>query len=431
MKRINKILFFLTTLVASSIEQSDIFTGHWLNACRPNVCSETAFSLCWNCFGERVCKSCISFNKWECSTCADGIYNKENLEKISGNHYLICDSMDSIQSRVCHLFCRGQYSQSDNIIKNASLNLVFIAFTSFTSTLSTITKESTTTTSTQAVHFNGTVKLNVSISNSFQRILSLPNGDLIRGSEKNFIEIWDIEKGVIKGNLTSAYSYPYVFSLLSNGDLVAAYFFIWDLKTTSSEPLKRIMQAEEKIFCLTVLKNDDLAVGQFGSKNFDIVIRDSQEGNIRNRLVGHKNTVFQIIEMENGNLVSCSDDRTVKVWNVKTGDILNSITHTTYVRSIAFLNNGFLASGLSDGTINIWNFETNQLIRNLIGHRDAICAFNCLHVLGNGDLLSASWDTSLRVWNSSNGIIKLNSNLHKSTILKESVDFDSFSEELT
>ncbi|RNA24788.1 serine threonine kinase [Brachionus plicatilis] len=279
----------------------------------------------------------------------------------------------------------------------------------------------------QTVNFNGTVKLNVSINGNWERILPIPNGDLVRGSWRNYIEIWDIEKGVIKRNLTSGYSHPYVFGLLSNGDLVAGYnknktLLVWDLKKKSGEPLKRIMQTNEIFQCLTVLKNDDLAIGQeFLSDNFDIVIRDSQYGSIKHRLVGHKSRVLQITEMENGNLVSCSDDRTVKVWNVKYGVILNSITHTNALRSFMFLNNGFLVSSLWDGTINIWNLETNKLIRNLIGHTSAICHTYCLHVLGNGELLSASYDRSLKVWNPYDGRVKFTSKLHKSKAIQLAV----------
>ena len=64
----------------------------------------------------------------------------------------------------------------------------------------------------------------MTISDDYQRILSLPNGDLVRGGYDNIIEICDFEKGVVKRNLTSSgSSYPFVFGLLSNGDLVAGY----------------------------------------------------------------------------------------------------------------------------------------------------------------------------------------------------------------
>ena len=105
--------------------------------------------------------------------------------------------------------------------------------------------------------------------------MALPNGDLVRGSVGNIVEIWDLANGVIKRTLTSVYSNPYIFGLLSNGDLVAGYLnnkilLVWDLKTTNGEPLKRIIQTTDFFQCLTVLKNDDLAIGQY-ENNFDIL----------------------------------------------------------------------------------------------------------------------------------------------------------------
>ncbi|RNA20442.1 serine threonine kinase [Brachionus plicatilis] len=276
------------------------------------------------------------------------------------------------------------------------------------------------------IYFNGSVKLNISISSVYyERILPLPNGDLVRGGRGSLIEIWDLQKGIIKKNLTSVYTNPWVFGLLSNGDLVAGYYnnktlLVWDLKITNGEPLKRIIQTNDTFYCMTVLKNDDLAIGQKGNGN-DIIIRDSQNGLIKKKLVGHSNWVYQIIELPNGNLVSCSPDKTVKVWNISNGAVIKSITHETYVRSIAFLPNGNLVSGLSDGKINIWNLETNQLIRNLIGHSADICVDNCLHVLANGDLLSGSWDKTIKVWNSSDGTVKFTSPLQKDFVIQLAV----------
>ncbi|CAF0837645.1 unnamed protein product [Brachionus calyciflorus] len=135
------------------------------------------------------------------------------------------------------------------------------------------------------VYFNGIVKFNFSIfGTGYQRILPLPNGYLVRGSYGNKIEIWDIERRIIKRNLPSSYSYPYILGLLSNGDLVAGYktnsvIQIWYLKVANSESVKRTFHTYEICRCLTVLKNDDLAIGQSGN-GFDIIIRSSQKGNL-------------------------------------------------------------------------------------------------------------------------------------------------------
>lgn len=66
-------------------------------------------------------------------------------------------------------------------------------------------------------------------------------------------------------------------------------------------------------------------------------------------------------------LASGSLDNTIKLWNVKTGDLLRTLTgHKDLVLSIAFSANGLLlASGSADSTINLWETSTGQLIKTL------------------------------------------------------------------
>ena len=132
----------------------------------------------------------------------------------------------------------------------------------------------------------------------------------------------------------------------------------------------------------------------------DIIIRNSQTGSIKQILVGNSFTIHKIIELDNGNLVSCSADGNVIVWNLlTTPNLVRKITHPSNVESMVILKNGNLASGLIDNRIEIRNFQTGALIKTLNGHTSGICWINCLHELDNGDLLSASFDKTLKVWN--------------------------------
>ena len=261
----------------------------------------------------------------------------------------------------------------------------------------------------------------------YEKVFVLKNGDFVRGSYGfgSNIQIYDSTTGLIKRNLTSSHTSeisPWVFGQLSNGLLVAGYYdsltiLIWDLNALNEEPLKRVFQTNGDLFALTVLKNDDLATGQDDFEKSDIIIRNSQNGSIKHTLVGHTSTVFQILELPNGNLVSCSNDKTVRVWNPSlSSSLVKTINHSSYVYSIAILKNGYLASGLRSGEIEIRNFDTGDLIRTLYGHTNSICWINCLHVLDNGDLLSASYDKTIKVWNPYDGTIKLSNNKHQSAL---------------
>ncbi|CAF0820272.1 unnamed protein product [Brachionus calyciflorus] len=296
-----------------------------------------------------------------------------------------------------------------------------------TSPLTTTTTSARTTTPiTYGYNFTGKLKLNIPIKDSFQRLFSLPNGDFIRGSgwKDTKIEIWDSQQGIVKRILTSVYQNPNLFGLLSNGYLISSHavnktLLLWDLSTNNNDHLKKVIQIEETLMCLTVLKNDDLALGQSGL-NFDIIIRNGLTGLVKRRLIGHTSTVYQIKRIQNDKLVSCSADTTARIWSELDGSLVKTLPHSSSVYSIEILKNGYLAAGLNDNSIYIWDINTGNLIRNLRGHGNIICNYECLFPLFNGDLLSGSYDRTLKLWNPLDGSLKLNIEEHK-TIVRQLV----------
>jgi WD40 repeat protein len=66
-------------------------------------------------------------------------------------------------------------------------------------------------------------------------------------------------------------------------------------------------------------------------------------------------------------LAAAMSDKTIKLWNGKTGQLIRTIQgHRYSVRSIAISSDGqTLISGSSDNTIKLWNLKTGQLIRTL------------------------------------------------------------------
>ena len=69
-------------------------------------------------------------------------------------------------------------------------------------------------------------------------------------------------------------------------------------------------------------------------------------------------------------LASGSQDDTVRLWDVATGEYLKILTgHTDSVESVAFSPDGeTLASGSSDNTIRLWNVSTGETVKTLTGH---------------------------------------------------------------
>ncbi|HAX80764.1 MAG TPA: molecular chaperone DnaJ, partial [Cyanobacteria bacterium UBA11372] len=76
-----------------------------------------------------------------------------------------------------------------------------------------------------------------------------------------------------------------------------------------------------------------------------------------NTIPGHANWVFSVAISPHGQiLASGSRDRTIKIWHLKTGQLLHTlIGDTKWVRCLAFTPDGkTLVSGGDDGKLNIW-----------------------------------------------------------------------------
>jgi len=120
-------------------------------------------------------------------------------------------------------------------------------------------------------------------------------------------------------------------------------------------------------------------------------------GNLEMTMIGHNGSVYSVIALPDGRLVSCSDDKTLRIWNATTGDCETVLAgHDGVVNSVIALPDGRLVSCSSDKTLRIWNATTGDCETVLAGHDGGV---NSVIALPDGRLVSCSSDKSLRIWN--------------------------------
>jgi WD40 repeat protein len=106
--------------------------------------------------------------------------------------------------------------------------------------------------------------------------------------------------------------------------------------------------------------------------------------------------VYSLEMLRNGYLVSSGSDFAIKVWNANTGLLVQSISTSAAQYMLRQTSiDMYLASGDQYGNLNIFNLISNSLEKTLTGHSNSICG---LELMGNGNLLSASYDTTLKIW---------------------------------
>lgn len=124
-------------------------------------------------------------------------------------------------------------------------------------------------------------------------------------------------------------------------------------------------------------------------------------------ILEHINTVWSLaFSPDSQILASCGNDRTIKLWDLKTGELIRSIldAHTGAIWSVAIDPSGDkLISGSSDRTIKVWDLQTGKSIRTLRGHTDTVRAV----AVSPDDkyIVSGSSDRTIKVWDLSTGVL--------------------------
>lgn len=138
----------------------------------------------------------------------------------------------------------------------------------------------------------------------------------------------------------------------------------------------------------------------------DIHVKDATTGEVLCVFTGHTNTVLSVAFSPDGwYLVSGSRDKTVRIWNVTTGEPLQTLEgHAmTAIRSVAYSPDGQqIVSGSWDNAVRVWDAVSGQILKTLNGHTRVVCSV--VYSPDNQHIASGSKDGTIRIWDVANGL---------------------------
>jgi WD40 repeat protein len=124
------------------------------------------------------------------------------------------------------------------------------------------------------------------------------------------------------------------------------------------------------------------------------------------RLEGHPGVIQALaFNPDNRVIASGSGDRTVKLWEARTGKLILSLEgHTQSVKAVAYSHSGrFLSSGSEDGTLKIWSASDGSLIHDVKVRTQDIAGVSAVAFSPDDRIIATACGVKAQLWDASSG----------------------------
>ncbi|MDX4026066.1 caspase family protein [Aliarcobacter skirrowii] len=163
-----------------------------------------------------------------------------------------------------------------------------------------------------------------------------------------------------------------------------------------------------------------------GSDDKTVRLWDFKSGKLLKTLNGHSNSVNSVtISSDNRYIVSGSSDKTVKLWDISSGNFLKTFSeHLSSVNSIAISNdNRYIISGSWDNTVKLWDVNSGKLLKTFRGHYSTI--YSVAISSDSRYIVSGSWDNTVKLWDVNSGKLLKTLNGHSNSVNSVAISSDN------
>lgn len=169
--------------------------------------------------------------------------------------------------------------------------------------------------------------------------------------------------------------------------------------------------ANDQVLGTLIMVNGIKLISCSGDKK--VKIFDVKTGLCDKTLEGHTAAVYGIEALSHTEIATCSLDQTIKIWNIRTGSCVKTITNDSPIYCLKKLSNNELLSGSKDGKIKVWRLDVGLLSLSLDAHSDWV---RCFELCGANGFISCSDDSKIKIWDLKSGECAKTLQGHKSDV---------------
>jgi WD40 repeat protein len=254
-------------------------------------------------------------------------------------------------------------------------------------------------------------------SNKTWSLASPPDASsLVAGNEDSLVRVWDIRDARVRFELRGHASRVWAVACSSDGTWAASAsddltVRIWDLR---SGTCKHAIRAHDD-WIRAVAFAPDCSVLASAAEDGRIFLWDIATGNCLRSFKSGISRIFSIAFCKDGRCVAAGGAaQEIQLFSPTSGTLIGELRgHNGWLTSIVPVNTATLASCSEDGTVKLWDLERLECSATLVNNADVWCG---AHSPRWKSLLTGTEDGMLRSWNIPSRLCKAEIRAHQGSV---------------